>query len=94
MVTREIYWAIPGHEWLYLPAAVATAVFLYGMWARLRLVRRGAGGHVGLGGASGRVGPSQGALLQRRFWIDLYAGVMHLLILWGMLVWLLARSWC
>ena len=87
MVTREIYWAIPGHEWLYLPAAVATAVFLYGMWARLRLVRLGAGGALASAGWGRRTRALlMDGLLQRRFWTDLYAGLMHLLILWGMLV--------
>ena len=50
MVTREIYWAIPGHEWMYLPAAVATAVFLYGMWARLHLIRLGTQGSLAASG--------------------------------------------
>ena len=87
MVTREVYWAIPGHEWLYLPAAVATAVFLYGMWARLRLVRLGAGGTLASSGWGRRVRALVvDGLLQRRFWTDFYAGLMHLLILWGMLV--------
>ena len=44
MITREIYWAIPGHEWMYLPTALATAVFAYGMWTRLHLIRLGTGG--------------------------------------------------
>jgi heterodisulfide reductase subunit C len=87
VVTREIYWAIPGHQWLYLPAAVAMAVFLYGMWARLRLVRLGAGGSLPSSSWGHRMRALVlDGLLQRRFWTDIYAGLMHLLILWGMLV--------
>jgi len=85
--TRTIYWAVPGHVWLYVPAAVAVIVFAYGMWRRLRLIR---GGSRGLPFSS--VTPRRAwdfvkdALFQRRFWTDHYAGLMHLLILWGMLV--------
>ncbi len=86
MVTREIYWAIPGHEWLYLPAAIATAVFLYGMWARLRLVRRGPHGTLASSGWGRRIKALiLDGFLQRRFWTDLYASLMHLFILWGMI---------
>ncbi len=85
MVTREVYWAIPGHEWLYLPAAVATALFIYGMWARLRLIRVGPKGSLASSGV-GRIGALiMDGFLQRRFWSDLYASLMHLFILWGML---------
>lgn len=86
MVTREIYWAVPGHEWLYLPAAVATAVFLYGMWARLHLIRLGPRGSL-VGSTAGRIRALiVDGLLQRRFWTNFYASLMHLFILWGMLV--------
>ena len=85
MVTREIYWAIPGHEWMYVPAAVAMGVFIYGMWARLHLIRLGTRGSLAAShGARIRALVMDG-LLQRRFWTDLYASLMHLFILWGML---------
>lgn len=86
MATREIYWAIPGHEWLYLPAAVAMIVFVYGMWARLRLVRLGASGTLASAGRGARLRALvMDGLLQRRFWTDFYASLMHLFILWGMI---------
>lgn len=86
MVTREIYWAIPGHEWLYLPAAIATAVFLYGMWVRLRLVRLGPPGTLTSSGWGRRIKALiVDGFLQRRFWTDAYASIMHLFILWGMI---------
>ena len=85
MATREVYWAIPGHEWLYLPAAVATAVFVYGMWARLRLIRLGPSGTVPSSGWSRLRALVMDGMLQRRFWSDFYASLMHLFILWGML---------
>ena len=66
---------------------MATVVFLYGMWARLRLIRLGAGGSLPSSGWGHRVRALVvDGLLQRRFWTDFYAGLMHLLILWGMLV--------
>jgi len=89
METREIYWNIEGHLWLYLAAAVAIAVFLYGAWARLKVIRRG--GHAGGSGRTGRFAPRlwsvvSGGLFQRRFWTDMVAGVMHLAIMWGFLM--------
>ena len=86
MVTREIYWAIPGHEWLYVPAVIATAVFLYGMWSRLRLIRLGPSGALTSTGWGRVRALIVDGFLQRRFWTDLYASLMHLFILWGMLV--------
>lgn len=86
METREIYWNIQGHMWLYVFAAAAMAVFAYGVWARLRLIRRGAST-----ADRGRIGVRlwavvSGGLLHRRFWSDFSAGALHLMIMWGFLV--------
>lgn len=87
MATREIYWAISSHGWLYLPAAVALAVFAYGMWARLRVIRRGQSGTLASAGWGVRLRALiVDGFLQRKFWTDVYASLMHLFILWGMIV--------
>lgn len=86
MATREIYWSVAGHGWLYLPAAVALAVFAYGMWMRLRLVRLGPGGSLRSSGAHRLRALAVDGLLQKRFWSNVYASLMHLFILWGMLM--------
>ncbi len=39
--TREIYWHIPGHVWLYALFAITAIVFLYGVYRRLRLWKLG-----------------------------------------------------
>jgi heterodisulfide reductase subunit C len=56
------------------------------MWARLRLVRRGPSGTLASSGWGRRVKALVvDGLLQRRFWTDVYASLMHLFILWGMI---------
>ena len=56
------------------------------MWARLRLVRRGPHGTLASSGWGRRIKALiLDGFLQRRFWTDLYASLMHLFILWGMI---------
>lgn len=85
MESREIYWSAPAHVWMYAVAALAMGVFAYGLYARLRLVFQG--GRTSSWNWSWRRSPRLigDLLVQRRFWSDRYAGLMHLMMLWGML---------
>lgn len=83
--TREIYWNIPstGVVVMYLLAAVALAVFLYGVYRHLRMWRQGrpvARLHP--------VGPRLAAVLRHvaahgRLLADRVAGLYHLALFWG-----------
>lgn len=86
MPTRTIYWNVPGYLWLYLFFAVTAGVLAWGLWGHWRVMRRGP--RQRLWDQAGRRLWSLvvDGLLQRRFWTDPYAGVMHLFIMWGMLV--------
>lgn len=85
--TRPIYWNI-GHIWLmYVLFVVASAVFLFGIWRRVRVWR-----------ALGKPARLQGRMRDRiiYFWTfagahrrllrDRTAGMMHMAIMWSMIL--------
>ncbi len=84
--TREIYWNIDGHGWMYLFVVLALAVFFYRFYQRYRLWK--------IGGADRRLDQVgrrfklvlQYALGQGRIVKVRYPGLMHVLIFSGFLV--------
>jgi Fe-S oxidoreductase len=82
MASREIYWNVPHHDWLYLFAVVALAIMAYGLVRRWRLISQGSGG---LGAGIGRAlrGLLLDGLAGRRLWRRRSRGLAHAFILWG-----------
>jgi Fe-S oxidoreductase len=84
---RDTFWNVPvaAQVFLYAGAAVAIAIFLWGLWQRVRLWRRG--------GPEARFDrlPQRLRLLavhglaQARTLSQAYPGIMHAIILWGFL---------
>jgi len=89
--TREVYWNIPfiGEPVFYLLSATATALFIWGLYRVIRFVLEGHDGEAGswrpflkrLLRAAWAVGSDWTI-----FRTDPFAGVMHLLIFWGMVI--------
>lgn len=89
--TREVYWNIPfvGEPVFYFLAAVATALFIWGFYRVFRRVLQGHDGEAGswkpffkrLFRAIWAIGSNWTI-----FRTDPYAGFMHLLIFWGMVI--------
>lgn len=83
MPTREIYWNITGHSWMYLFLVLSLASFAYGAWRRCRLWQAGRAEHR-FDRPLERLktvllhGPGHLRLLR-----EAYPGVMHLFICWG-----------
>ncbi|MFQ5657749.1 MAG: heterodisulfide reductase-related iron-sulfur binding cluster [Candidatus Methylomirabilales bacterium] len=90
--SREIYWNIPEHLFLYILFLPFLAIFLYGcyrIWGALLL---GKGG-LQPGGLKGRLlALTNQALFQRRIAQERYSGFMHLAISWGFLVLFIATT--
>ena len=94
--TREIYWNITGGALIYLFAALAVGLLVYGVHQRLRLWRLGSG----LGGGEARfdrIPERIGGLLaevfgHRRQLRDPIPGIAHLFIFYGFLAELVATA--
>lgn len=84
--TRQIYWNIPGHGWMYALLVVLVAVFAWGVWERLRLWR--------LGRPARRLDQpwrrlaemNRQVVLQLRLLRDALSGPMHAGLSWGFVV--------
>lgn len=92
MPTREIYWNVSGHAWIYLFAIVAAGFWSCGIYRRVRLWRLG-----GPAARLDRLPERAGGLLaevfgQRRQLRDAFAGVAHLLIFYGFMGLLVATA--
>ncbi len=86
METREIYWNIQGIWVMYALAAVALAIFGYGLYRELRLVAIGRS-DLRWDQSGKRVRQlAVHALLQMRSLRHRYPGSMHILISWGFAV--------
>ena len=90
--SREIYWNISEHLFLYILFLPFLAIFLYGCyraWGALLLGK----GEVRLGELKARLKAltNQG-FLQRRIAQEKYAGLMHLTLSWGFLVLFIATT--
>ncbi len=84
--SREIYWNIPGHLWLYLLFLPFLAAFAYGCYREFRLLGLGQG-RLPWGDLPARLrGLWDQAVLQRRIARQGYAAFMHLGMSWGFAV--------
>jgi len=81
--SREIYWNIPGHIFLYLLFFPFLVVFCYGMFRQVRLVFMGQPAQV-LDHLWDRLrGFAEQAVMQRRIASDPISGLLHLSMSWG-----------
>ncbi len=81
--TREIYWNIPGHIFLYVLFFPFLIVFVYGIYRQVRRLLMGQPTAV-LGEFWDRVkGFGRDAVLQRRIAQDKVSGLLHLSMSWG-----------
>jgi Fe-S oxidoreductase/nitrate reductase gamma subunit len=81
--SRELYWNIPGHLWLYALFLPFLAAFAWGCYREFRLLGLGQGG-LPWGDVPARLRSLwEQAVLQRRIARQAYAGLMHLGISWG-----------
>ena len=84
--SREIYWNIPGHIFLYLLFFPFLVVFLYGMYQQVRRLLMGQSATV-LDHIWDRLkGFAEHAVLQRRIAQDATSGVLHLSMSWGFVI--------
>ena len=84
---RDTFWNVPGwaQAGLYVGGIVAIAVLVYGMWARVRLWRKGLP-EDRFDRIPDRVKlVVQHALLQMRTLSQAYPGIMHAIMFWGFL---------
>jgi Fe-S oxidoreductase/nitrate reductase gamma subunit len=90
--SREIYWNIPEHFWLYVLFVPFLLIFLYGcyrMWGALLLGKRG----LRFGRLRERLkAVADEALLQRRIVQEKFSGLMHLSLSWGFLILFVATT--
>lgn len=86
MPTREIYWNISGHNWMYLLMVVSFVIFLWGFYRRYQLWR--------LGKPENRLDQKGRRLAKviahgfghRRILREPVPGTMHFLVFWGFLI--------
>ena len=84
--SREIYWNIPGHIFLYILFFPFLVVFLYGMYQQVRRLLMGQPATV-LDHMWDRLkGFAEHAVLQRRIAQDATSGVLHLSMSWGFVI--------
>jgi len=90
--SREIYWNIPEHLWLYVLLVPFLVLFVYGCyrrWGALRLGKRG----LRFGQVRQRLkAVADQALLQRRIVQEKFSGLMHLGLSWGFLILFVATT--
>ncbi|ELZ95073.1 iron-sulfur protein (4Fe-4S) [Haloferax mucosum ATCC BAA-1512] len=96
-VTRETFWTISpvGEALFYGLAAIASLVFLYGVYERVaRYARGGSDPFDRLSDLPGRIIRSTKVVFsnEKQFDRDLYAGVMHTFIMWGFLTLLIGTT--
>src|SRR5574341_1214453 len=84
--TREIYWNIPGHIFLYILFFPFLVVFLYGIYQQVRRLLMGQSATV-LDHLWDRLkGFAAHAVLQRRIARDAISGLLHLSMSWGFVI--------
>src|SRR3972149_2042599 len=90
--SREIYWNIPEHLWLYVLLVPFLVLFVYGCyrrWGALRLGKRG----LRFGQVRQRLkAVADQALLQRRIVQEKFSGLMHLGLSWRFLILFVATT--
>jgi len=83
---REVYWNIPGHQFLYLLFFPFLVVWLYGIYRHTCMILAGAPAVV-LSSLWDRItGVLQDALWQRRIGKDPLSGLLHRCISWGFII--------
>lgn len=96
MASREVFWNIPYGYVIYLLAAIALAFWVFGFYRRYQLWHLGKPDD-----CSKNIGKRipvfirttvVDVLAHRRFLRDPYPGMMHLIILWGFVILLLASA--
>jgi len=86
MPTREIYWNISGHYWMYLFMVISLAIFFYGFYQRYKLWCLGKPDQ-----RFDRKGERLASLIahgfgHRRILKEVLPGTMHFLLFWGFIV--------
>lgn len=92
VATREIFWNIPGHNWLYLFFAVAMVFFGYGIYRRLKLWKMGRPENRWQDVWQGLKDILIYGFGHKRILKDSFAGPMHFGIFWGMFFLFFATS--
>src|SRR5574337_1307289 len=83
---REVYWNIPGHQFLYLLFFPFLVVWLYGIYRHTRMILSGASAAV-VGSLWDRLkGVVQYAVWQRRIAQDPLSGLLPRSISWGFII--------
>lgn len=91
--SREIYWNISGHLFLYVLFLPFLILFLYGCYKAWGALLLGKGGGFAFDDVRGRLKAlANQAFLQRRIAQEKYSGLMHLTISWGFLVLFIATT--
>ena len=92
LATREVLWNI-GHAWVMYALLLPTlAIAAYGIYARVRIWRRGQAENRWDRPLARIALVAKYALLQLRTWRKLYPGLMHAMIFWGFIVLTIATT--
>lgn len=92
VATRQVYWNIEGHQWLYLFFGLALISFIFGIYRRVRLWKMGQPENRWQEGWKGIKDVLVFGFGHKRILQDLYAGPMHLVIFWGFVFLTLATA--
>ena len=91
--SREIYWNISGHLFLYVLFLPFLIIFLYGCYRAWGALLLGKGEGFAFDDVKGRLKAlANQAFLQRRIAQEKFSGLMHLAISWGFLVLFIATT--
>lgn len=91
--SREIYWNIPGHQFLYLVFLPFLLIFLYGCYRIFRLLKMGKPAPpLREGGMERLKAFLDGVVLQRRIAKEGYSGLMHLSLSFGFVILFIATT--
>jgi len=83
MATRELYWNIDGHHWIYLFVAIAVAICVYGVYRRITLWRMGQPEKRWQDIWAGIKDVIVYGVGHKRILKEGFAGTMHFMIFWG-----------
>lgn len=90
--TRQVYWNIEGHTWLYLLFLMALVSFGYGVYRRLQLWKMGQPENRWKEVWAGIKDILVYGIGHKRILKDGYAGVMHFAIFWGFIFLMFATA--
>ena len=92
--SRELYWNIPSHWFMYILAAVMVGVIVWAFYRRVKLWRLGAELDVSDNRGQRFWGAFKEAISQKRVVRKKGPGIMHLFMFWGMAFLLIATLLC